>query len=106
MRSKEKEAFSPAKRIVYSVNQGPSLICNPRGGRMRTRPSMGTALAIGAAFLTALGVTPVGADRDGHGGKGGEYEKGEYGHGGSGKDGYGGGHGMPGMGMMMHASTG
>lgn len=73
---------------------------------MRTRRSMGTALATGSAFLIALGVTPVWADRDGHGGKGGEYEKGEYGHGGSGKDGYGGGHGMPGMGMMMHASTG
>ncbi len=74
---------------------------------MRTRLGMGAALAMGAAFLTALSVTPVWADKDGQPGKGGEYEKGEYGHGGgSGKEGYGGSHGMPGMGMMMHASTG
>jgi periplasmic protein CpxP/Spy len=73
---------------------------------MRTRLGMG-ALAMGAALLTALSVTPVWADKDGQHGKGGEYEKGEYGHGGgSGKEGYGGSHGMPGMGMMMHASTG
>lgn len=74
---------------------------------MRTRFGTGTALAMGAAFLTALSVTPVWADKDGQHGKSGEYEKGEYGHGGgSGKEGYGGSHGMPGMGMMMHASTG
>ena len=74
---------------------------------MRTRLGMGATLAMGAAFLTALTATPVWADKDGQHGKGGEYEKGEYGHGGgSGKEGYGGSHGMPGMGMVMHASTG
>ena len=74
---------------------------------MSTRRGMGAALAMGAAaFLTALSVPPVWADKDSQHGKGGEYEKGEYGHAGSGKEGYGGSHGMPGMGMMMHAGTG
>ena len=74
---------------------------------MTTRLGMGAALAMAAAFLTALSVPPVRADQDSQRGKGGEYEKGEYGHGGGpGKEGYGGSHGMPGMGMMMHASTG